>query len=134
METLSVRTSSRTDMADITGQVEKAVASSGVREGVCVITVPHTTAGVTINENADPSVRKDMAEALERLVPWRGGYSHAEGNAAAHIKSALVGHSALLPVSGGKLVLGTWQGVFLCEFDGPRTRTCYISIVPASAG
>ena len=129
METISLKTSSRTEMQEITPQVAKAVKSSGVDEGMCFVYVKHTTAGIFINENADPSVRQDIAETLERLVPWRAGYSHGEGNSAAHIKSILCGHSVAVPVSGGSLVLGTWQGIFFAEFDGPRRRETVVSVV-----
>lgn len=129
METFNVRTASRTDLKDMTDQVAEAVARAGVQKGVCVVSVPHTTAGVTINENADPSVRDDIESALDRLVPWSAGYSHSEGNAAAHIKAALLGHSVLVPVEGGRLALGTWQGVYFCEFDGPRTRKVHVQLV-----
>ena len=131
METLTVRTKSRTDLCDVTREVAAAVERSGVKDGACVVSVPHTTAGVTVNENADPSVRSDMADTLERMVPWNGPYAHTEGNSAAHVKTALVGNSTTLPVEGGRLVLGTWQGIYFCEFDGPRTRKCYVQVLPA---
>lgn len=107
---------------DITEQVSRVVRQSGVSNGICYIFVPHTTAGVAVNENADPSVKSDIANTLERLVPQDGQYSHMEGNAAAHIKATLVGTSQSLPIVNGSLGLGTWQGIYLCEFDGPRTR------------
>jgi secondary thiamine-phosphate synthase enzyme len=129
VETLSVRTKSRTDLRDITGEVASAAAKAGTKDSVCVVSVPHTTAGITINENADPSVREDIASTLDRMVPWDGPYRHTEGNAAAHVKAALVGHSVSVPVRGGRLVLGTWQGIYLCEFDGPRTRKVYVQVV-----
>lgn len=129
METLSIRTSSRTEMREITQEVAAVVARSGVRSGLCAVCVPHTTAGITINENADASVREDIEGALDRLIPWHGSYSHEEGNSAAHIKASLVGHSVTLPIEDGRLVLGTWQGIFLCEFDGPRTRKVHIQVV-----
>jgi len=118
-------------MIDITKRVAEAVRASGVQEGLCFIYVPHTTAGVTINENADPSVREDILACLERLAPAAARYRHAEGNADAHIKASLVGSSASVIVEGGKLVLGTWQGIFLCEFDGPRNRKVHITFLPA---
>jgi secondary thiamine-phosphate synthase enzyme len=127
METFSVKTSSRNDFKDITGQVASALAGAGVKEGACLVYVPHTTAGITINENADPSVRTDIMAALERLVPWEGPYRHAEGNSAAHVKASLVGFSVMVPVSGGRPVLGTWQGIYFCEFDGPRTRRVLVT-------
>jgi secondary thiamine-phosphate synthase enzyme len=99
----------------------------GVGDGVVMVFAPHTTAGITINENADPDVMADVREALERAVPWRANYRHGEGNAAAHVKASLVGSSALVPVESGRLRLGTWQGIYLCEFDGPRTRQVWIA-------
>ena len=131
MQTISVKTSSRTDFRDITKDVASVVGSQSVADGVCVIFVAHTTAGVTINENADPAVMEDVASILERMVPWKGQYRHAEGNSAAHVKASLVGSSAIVPVRGGRLVLGTWQGIYLCEFDGPRTRSVHVQVVPA---
>lgn len=129
MQSFSISTHSRTQLLDVTGQVQEVVSNSAVREGVCVVFVPHTTAGVTINENADPSVRGDIEEALDKLVPWRAGYRHAEGNSAAHIKSTLVGSSVHIPVTEGRLAFGTWQGIYFCEFDGPRSRRFYVAVV-----
>jgi len=126
METFTVRTSGRTDLKDITGEVASVVSKYGVADGACVVYVPHTTAGVTINENADPAVREDIAATLERMVPWNGPYRHSEGNSAAHLKATLVGFSATIPVQSGHLVLGTWQGIYFCEFDGPRTRKVHV--------
>ncbi|PIO04037.1 hypothetical protein COT48_02470 [Candidatus Woesearchaeota archaeon CG08_land_8_20_14_0_20_47_9] len=123
---LSVRTSKRNEFIDITRQVEQAV--QGVREGVVTVFVPHTTAAVTINENADPSVVSDILGKLAQLVPEQDNYSHAEGNSDAHIKSSLLGSSLTVIVKDGKLMLGTWQGIYLCEFDGPRTRRVIISL------
>jgi len=117
---LSIRTHSRSELMDITGLVRDVVHKSKIENGVCYVFVPHTTAGITINENADPSVRQDILAELDKLVPWQGDYSHLEGNAAAHIKASLVGSSETIPVEKGDLVLGTWQGVFFAEFDGPR--------------
>ncbi|NVL92509.1 MAG: YjbQ family protein [Desulfobacterales bacterium] len=124
--TLSIRTRDRSEMVDITSQVEGELRRSGLEDGVCFIYVPHTTAGITINENADPSVIADIQATLNRLVPWEGPYSHLEGNSAAHIKSTLVGNSVMVLVESGRLKLGTWQGIFLCEFDGPRSRKVHI--------
>jgi secondary thiamine-phosphate synthase enzyme len=124
----TVRTSRHSEFVEITAQVQQAVNDSGVRDGVCTVFVPHTTAGITINENADPAVMEDIEAALERLVPWAGSYRHNEGNAAAHVKSSLLGHSVQVPVRGGKLQFGTWQGIFLCEFDGPRTRKVWVTV------
>ena len=126
METFTVRTSGRTDLKDITGEVASVVSKYGVADGACVVYVPHTTAGVTINDNADPAVREDIAATLERMVPWNGPYRHSEGNSAAHLKATLVGFSATIPVQSGRLVLGTWQGIYFCEFDGPRTRKVHV--------
>lgn len=131
METLNVQTSSRTEFRDITSEVASIVARTGVKEGACLVYVPHTTAGITINENADPDVRGDIMTTLDRLVPWQCSYQHAEGNSAAHIKASLVGSSVVIPVSGGRLIRGTWQGIYLCEFDGPRTRNVHIQVMPA---
>ena len=122
MTEFSVRTRSRTQLVDVTREVAEAVAASGLDRGGALVQVPHTTAGVTINENADPDVCADLEGALDRLVPRDGPYRHSEGNSAAHVKSTLVGSSVTVPVEGGRLVLGTWQGIYLCEFDGPRTR------------
>ncbi len=109
-------------LLDVTGRVAEELARSRVRSGVCYLYVPHTTAGVTINENADPDVVTDIIHGLEKLVPVRGGYLHAEGNSDAHIKASLIGFSSIIPVIDGKLALGTWQGIYFCEFDGPRRR------------
>jgi secondary thiamine-phosphate synthase enzyme len=126
-----VRTGGRAQMVDITGQVQQALGECGIRDGACMVYVPHTTAGVTINENADPSVVTDILAGLERMVPRDAGYRHREGNADAHIKATLTGFSQTIPVRDGRLVLGTWQGIFFCEFDGPRTRTVMVSALPA---
>lgn len=127
MESLSVRTSSRTEFVDITGEVSAAVSRLGIRDGVVTVFVPHTTAGVTINENADPSVMTDIADALEKAVPWKAGYKHMEGNAAAHVKASMMGSSVQVIVEGGRLQLGTWQGIYFCEFDGARSRKVWVS-------
>ncbi len=127
--TLAVKTHSRTELVDITGEVQAAVREAGIREGLCMIYVPHTTAAVTINENADPTVKDDILKILNKVIPWDDGYRHLEGNSAAHIKSTLVGASELVAVSGGKLQLGTWQGIFFCEFDGPRRRKVHLRFV-----
>ena len=131
LEEFAVRTRRRAEFVTITAEVERAVRASGIREGVCHVFVPHTTAGVTVNENADPSVVEDLLAVLERLVPRDAGYTHAEGNSDAHAKATLVGSSVALPVSGGRLVLGTWQGVYFCEFDGPRSRKVRVSATGA---
>ena len=134
MKTLNIRTQTKDQMIDITDEVRRAVVRENVTDGICLIYVPHTTAGVTINENADPDVQRDMLAALERTVPSKADYRHAEGNAAAHVKASLMGASATVIVSGGRLVLGTWQAIFLCEFDGPRTRQCVITTLAAAGG
>ena len=124
-----VRSRNRDQMLDITDRVQAAVAAAGVKEGTVTVYVPHTTAGVTINENADPDVVHDVLAALDRAVPWRlDVYEHGEGNSAAHAKSSIVGCSTTLPVTGGQLVLGTWQAVYFCEFDGPRSRTFFVTV------
>jgi secondary thiamine-phosphate synthase enzyme len=131
METIQVKTSSRIQFVDITSRVREAIVKSGVRDGIAVVYVTHTTAGVTINEAADPAVVADISHKLSQLVPHRDSYRHAEGNSDAHIKASLVGSSASLIISGGSPVLGTWQGLFFCEFDGPRSRTVLVKVVPA---
>ena len=128
MKTFELRTGSRETMVDITGKVTEAVAESGVKEGFCVVYVPHTTAAVTINEGADPDVRSDIIMQLARMVPQRGDFAHFEGNSDAHIKTLFTGPSVTLIVEEGKLVLGTWQKIFFCEFDGPRTRKFHVKI------
>jgi len=125
-----VRTHTRSEMIDVTSQVESAISKSGVRDGAAVVYVPHTTAGVTINENADPDVVHDILAALDAAVPWRQSfYQHTEGNSAAHVKSSIVGCSTTIPISGGRMTLGTWQAVFFCEFDGPRTRRVVVTVL-----
>ena len=125
---ISVRTRGRTEFVDITEEVTSAVSSSGVTRGICSIFVPHTTAGVTINEAADPDVVKDILNELNAVIPFQNGYAHREGNSAAHIKSCLVGASCQIPIDSGDLSLGTWQGIFFCEFDGPRRRNVRVSL------
>ena len=127
---LSVTTRKRVELADITAEVQREAADSGVSSGTCIVYVPHTTAGITINENADPDVRRDIIAHLERMVPRQGGYHHMEGNSDAHIKASLLGFSVTVLIESGRLVLGTWQGIFFCEFDGPRSRQVYVKIVP----
>lgn len=131
METIDVATGSRIQFVDITSKVRDAISHSGIRDGIAVVYVTHTTAGVTINEAADPSVVTDINNKLSQLVPHKDAYRHAEGNSDAHIKASLMGSSAHLIVSGGKPILGTWQGVFFCEFDGPRSRRVLVKVVPA---
>lgn len=127
---INVSTQKRTQMLDITTQVAEKVKREGLKEGTCIIYCPHTTAGITINENADPSVRQDILNHLEKLVPFKGNYSHLEGNADAHIKASIIGSSATVIVSDGRLMLGTWQGIFFCEFDGPRQRKVFLQLIP----
>jgi len=129
MQQIPVRTSSRTELIDITSEVSSLVRKSGVSRGICCVYVPHTTAAVTINENADPSVPRDILMEINKRIPFEDGYSHTEGNSAAHIKSSLVGCSEIVPIEGGSLALGTWQGIFFCEFDGPRSRRVLCKIV-----
>jgi secondary thiamine-phosphate synthase enzyme len=122
MPSLSISTAGRSQFVDITDQVQSLVSESGISEGFCLIWVPHTTAGLTINENADPSVVGDILKQLDRMVPWDNGYRHSEGNSAAHIKSSMMGCHLTLIIKNGHLQLGTWQGIYFCEFDGPRQR------------
>ena len=129
--TLAVRTGSRTEFLDLTGQIQAAVRESGVQEGLCHLFVPHTTAAVTINENADPSVRADILMVLNKIISDKEPYRHLEGNSPAHIKASLIGPQLTLLVSGGRLVLGTWQGIYFCEFDGPRSRRLHLKVVAA---
>ena len=129
METLRVRTERRTQLLDVTGLVERVVQASKVVSGMCYVYVPHTTAGVTINEHADPDVASDLEGVFDRLVPQSGRYQHSEGNSDSHAKATLVGSSQIIFVEDGRLALGRWQGVFLCEFDGPRERRVYVKVV-----
>ena len=127
---LRVKTHSRTELVDITQGVQRLVAESGIRSGVCYIYVPHTTSAVTINENSDPNVGRDILKELNKVIPFDDNYGHTEGNSAAHIKSSIVGASLVVFVEAGQLVLGTWQSIFLCEFDGPRTRNVMVRVSP----
>lgn len=129
---LKVKSATRTEFIDITSQVQDAVKASGVTDGLCLLYVPHTTAAVTINEGADPSVRADILMVLNDRVPWEANYRHLEGNSPAHVKSTLVGASESIIVEKGRLVLGTWQAIFFCEFDGPRTRKVHVKLLPTS--
>ncbi|MCK4413371.1 MAG: secondary thiamine-phosphate synthase enzyme YjbQ [Candidatus Eisenbacteria sp.] len=129
METLSVQTNDQSELIEITDEVRKIVAASGVASGLAHVYVPHTTAAVTINENADPTVVHDILGDLDRLVPRRQRYyQHAEGNSAGHVKSSLIGCCQTVLIEQGRLVLGTWQGIFFCEFDGPRTRRVHVTV------
>jgi len=128
-DTLTIQTGKRADAIDITERVQHVVRASGVETGLCQVYVPHTTAGVFINENADPDALRDILNALEALVPWENGYRHAEGNAAAHIKASLVGSSQTVPVRNGRLMLGRWQAIYFADFDGPRERQLQVTVL-----
>lgn len=130
MLTITVKTNSQTQLIDITSEITGLLQKEGFKSGVCMLYVPHTTAGITINESADPSVRRDILMVLNQMVPWKADYKHMEGNSPAHVKSSLVGSSALVAVENDQLILGTWQGIFYCEFDGPRTRKLHIKLIP----
>jgi secondary thiamine-phosphate synthase enzyme len=125
---LAVKTQAKTELIDITSKIAQLVQKSGVEEGLCLVYVPHTTAAVTINESADPSVKSDILMVLNRIVPWEADYRHMEGNSPAHVKSTLVGPSELIAIENRSLVLGTWQGIFFCEFDGPRNRKVHVRV------
>jgi secondary thiamine-phosphate synthase enzyme len=129
IQTLQVRSSKQTEFIDITRLVQEIVQKAGVEDGLCILLVPHTTAAVTINENADPSVPRDIVMELNKIVPFEDRYQHTEGNSPAHIKSSLIGCSQTLFIESGKLLLGTWQGIFFCEFDGPRNRQVHIKVI-----
>jgi len=129
MQIFEVRTSTQTEFIDITRSVQEAVKKTGVKGGICIIFVPHTTAAITINENADPSVIHDILMELNKIVPFKDQYHHMEGNSPAHIKTSLVGCSEIVFVESGRLVLGAWQGIFFCEFDGPRNRKVHVKVV-----
>ena len=126
--TITVKTKAKTELIDITSEIQQVVRSQGFSDGLCMLYVPHTTAAVTINESADPSVRSDILMVLNKIVPWEAGYHHLEGNSTAHVKATLVGASEMIAIENGKLVLGTWQGIFFCEFDGPRTRKLHVRL------
>jgi len=126
--TISVKTSSRIDMVDITPSIQKEISASGITDGICVAYVPHTTSGITINEGADPDVCRDIIKKINELVPPDAGYRHMEGNADSHIKASMIGSSVTVLIENGCLVLGTWQKIFFCEFDGPRSRKTYVKI------
>ena len=126
---LTVKSKTRTQLIDITPEIQKTVRSSGISEGLCMLYVPHTTAAITINESADPNVASDIMMVLNEVIPWKADYRHLEGNSPAHIKSTLVGASEIIAIENGSLVLGTWQGIFFCEFDGPRTRKLHMRLM-----
>jgi secondary thiamine-phosphate synthase enzyme len=126
---ISIKTSERNEFLDITDRIKDAVYNSNVKSGIAVVYTPHTTAGITINENADPSVKRDIINFLNKKIPYHGDYKHMEGNADSHIKSSLIGCSETLIIEDGKILLGTWQGIFFCEFDGPRRREVWVKII-----
>lgn len=125
---LYVETHARSEFIDITGLVDKIVESSGKKSGMCFVFTPHTTAGITINENADPDVKRDIIKTLDKTIPWDNGYNHSEGNSAAHIKASMMGFTVQVPIDNGRLLLGTWQSIYFCEFDGPRSRKVIVEI------
>lgn len=125
----NVDTSSHTQMLNITATIQQVVNDSGIRSGICTVFIPHTTAAVTINENADPDVVRDFTMEINKLVPWEDGYHHMEGNSAAHLKASMIGFSEQIIIEDGRLVLGTWQGIFFCEYDGPRHRNVYVKLM-----
>jgi secondary thiamine-phosphate synthase enzyme len=125
----TVKSKTQTELIDITPKIQNIIVSADIGEGVCMLYVPHTTAAITINESADPSVKNDILMILNEVIPWKAAYRHLEGNSPAHIKSTLVGPSELIAIENGRLVLGTWQGIFFCEFDGPRTRKVHVRLL-----
>jgi len=129
MDSIQIKSHARNELIDVTPQVQKIVSASKIREGICIVYCPHTTAGVFINENADPDVKEDILSMLEKLVPENAGYKHAEGNSDSHIKSALVGNNQTLIISNGSLELGSWGGIFFAEFDGPRSRKLLVQCI-----
>ena len=134
MERFGVATRTRMEMVDVTGKVQEAVRDSGVKDGIVLVHCPHTTAAIVVNENADPDVGRDILATFERLVPRKGDYRHAEGNSQAHVLSSLAGCSVTLPVDGGMVALGTWQGIFFVEMDGPRNREVWVTVLDAGKG
>ena len=129
LKEITIKTNTQTQILDITAQVQKVIGEGGITEGLCCVFVPHTTAGVTINENADPSVKQDILMELNKVIPFGDNYSHLEGNSAAHIKASIIGSSVNIPLKNNNLLLGTWQGICFCEFDGPRQRHFYVKIM-----
>ena len=129
MKILEITTTKRNEFIEVTSQIQKAVSEEKLKNGVCIVFCPHTTAALTINENADPSVKKDILNHLDKLAPANARYSHAEGNADSHIKSSLLGSSLNVIIEEGSLSLGTWQGIYFCEFDGPRKRMLYVKVI-----
>lgn len=130
MKIINVNSKKRSEFIDITSQIQKEISEFNVSKGLCVVFCPHTTAGLTINENADPSVQRDIINHLEKIIPQNPEFLHSEGNSDAHIKASLIGSSLNIIIEDGSLVLGTWQGIYFCEFDGPRNRKCHIEIIP----
>ena len=129
MITLDVSSKHATEMIDVTRQVQEKIAQENIQNGLAMLFVPHTTAGITINEGADPAVKSDILLVLNKIIPWKEAYKHVEGNSPAHVKTSLVGSSEVIVVENGRLVLGTWQSVYFCEFDGPRNRKVYIKVI-----
>jgi len=129
MEKISVRTNSRVDLIDITDRIQTSVSKNKIKDGICFVFCPHTTAGLTINENADPQVKRDIINTLNKIVPENAGYAHSEGNADSHVKSSILGSSLTIFIEDGQLALGTWQGIYFCESDGPRSREVWIKII-----
>jgi len=125
----TVKSGNQTELIDITAKIQDMVLTAGIGQGLCMLYVPHTTAAITINESADPSVKDDILMIIDKIIPWKAGYRHLEGNSPAHIKSTLVGSSELIAIENNRLVLGTWQGIFFCEFDGPRTRKVHVRLI-----
>ena len=125
----TIKSKNKTELIDITSNIQDIVYSVGIGQGLCMLYVPHTTAAITINESADPSVKDDILMIINSIIPWKAGYRHMEGNSPAHIKSTLVGSSELIAVENDRLALGTWQGIFFCEFDGPRTRKVHVRLI-----
>jgi len=125
----TVKSGKQTELIDITAKIQDAVLSADIGQGLCMLYVPHTTAAITINESADPSVKEDILMIIDKIIPWKAGYRHLEGNSPAHIKSTLVGSSELIAIENNRLTLGTWQGIFFCEFDGPRTRKVHVHLI-----
>ena len=130
LETITLTTNKRVEFKDITNEIKSVIRKSNISEGICVVFSPHTTAGITINEHADPAVVYDIITQLNKRIPFDDNYSHTEGNSAAHIKTSIIGSSETIIIRGGSLLLGTWQGIFFCEFDGPRTRKVHVRVVP----
>ena len=126
---ITVTTQNKTQFIDITSEIQNKIKTKGIKSGLCFVSVPHTTAAITINENADPSVQSDILNVLNTVIPWKLDYKHLEGNSPAHVKSSLVGASEIVAIENGQLVLGTWQGVYFCEFDGPRTRSVNLKLI-----